>query len=73
MSEKYDPQPLIDATGGNLRALARRLNIDPALLCRPLTANQADKYSTTIGLHPSTIWGADAWWGGFPWGQIPEC
>jgi len=58
----YDPAPLIAACEPqSLRSIARRLGIDPALLCRPLTANQADRYAVALGMHPGEIWGAD-WW-----------
>lgn len=57
----YDPDRLITATGQPLRSIARRLNIDPAILCRPLTTTQADRYAILLGLHPGTVWGAD-WW-----------
>jgi hypothetical protein len=59
---KYDPAALIEAAGyDSLRSIARQLGIDPALLCRPLSANQADRYATKLGLHPGEVWGA-AWW-----------
>lgn len=58
----YDPAPLVAALEPEpLRSIARRLRIDPALLCRPLTNRQADRYATALGLHPGEIWGA-AWW-----------
>lgn len=60
MSGKLDPSPLIVAAGGNLRALARRLDVDPAVLCRPLTTWQADRYALKVGLHPDDVWGV-AW------------
>ena len=60
----FDPAALIEATAGDsLRSVARRLGIDPALLCRPLSANQADRYATKLGLNPAEVWGT-AWWGG---------
>ena len=40
-----------------LRALARRLGVDPAILCRPLSDAAADRYATAIGLHPAAVWG----------------
>lgn len=62
MSATYDPAALIAHLEPEpLRSIARRLQIDPALLCRPLTTNQADRYATRLGLHPGEIWGA-AWW-----------
>ncbi|QQS25165.1 MAG: hypothetical protein IPM43_01875 [Actinomycetota bacterium] len=53
----WNPQALLHATSLGVRPLARRLAIDPALLCRPLTDRQADAYATRLGLHPATIWG----------------
>lgn len=44
-----------------MRGLARRLDVDPAVLCRPLTQWQADKYSVAIGVLPFDVWG-DHWW-----------
>jgi hypothetical protein len=59
---KFDPAALVAATDlDSLRTVARRLDIDPALLCRPLSANQADRYATRLGLHPGEVWGP-AWW-----------
>jgi hypothetical protein len=59
---RYDPAALIEAAGyDSLRSIARQLGIDPAVLCRPLTANQADRYATKLGLHPGEVWGV-AWW-----------
>lgn len=58
---RFDPAALIEASGMELRSLARRLEIDPALLCRPLTDGQADRYSVRIGLHPAAVWGP-GWW-----------
>lgn len=55
----WPAEPLVAATGLTLRGAARRLGIDPALLTRPLTTNQADKYATKLGYHPITIWGDD--------------
>lgn len=58
----FDPGPLVAAGGGQVRPLARRLGVDPAILCRPLSVNQADKYAIAIGLHPIDVWGPDVWW-----------
>lgn len=59
---KFDPAALVAATEyDSLRTVARRLGIDPAVLCRPLSANQADRCATKLGLHPGEVWGA-AWW-----------
>lgn len=66
---RFDPARLVEAAGdGSLRSTARRLGIDPALLCRPLTTGQADRYATALGLHPGDVWGS-AWWapGSTPW------
>lgn len=57
----YDAQALIAAVGMSLRAVARRLGVDAAVLCRPLSTNQADRFATSLGLHPGEVWGAD-WW-----------
>ena len=57
----FDANVLIEYTGDTLRGVARRLAIDPAVLCRPLTPNQADRYANKLGVHPSEIFGA-AWW-----------
>jgi hypothetical protein len=59
MGEQFDPQALVAAMGPlSLRAVARRLQVDPAILCRPLSATQADRYATRLGLHPGEVWGA---------------
>ena len=57
----FDASILIEYTGDTLRGVARRLAIDPAVLCRPLTVAQADRYANKLGVHPSEIFGA-AWW-----------
>jgi len=43
----------------SLRAVARRLGVDPALLYHPWSSAQADKHATKLGLHPVEVWGAD--------------
>ena len=53
----WPAQPLIDATGLTLRQVARRLRIDPANLCRPLTDRQADRWATDLDLRPQAVWG----------------
>ena len=59
-TESFDATRLIEAMKPmSLRAVARRLQVDPAVLCRPLTAGQADRYATRLGLHPIEVWGAD--------------
>lgn len=65
MAERFDPNALVawydDRTGNaTLRSVARRLQVDPAVLCRPLTANQADRYATLLGAHPGEVW--VEWW-----------
>lgn len=52
----FDPAPLVDAAGASLRTVAARLGVDPAVLCRPLSEKQADRYSTALDLHPSEVW-----------------
>lgn len=59
---RFDPAPLVAACQPmTLRAVARRLDVDPAVLCRPLTVGQADRFATALGMHPAEVWGAD-WW-----------
>lgn len=53
----WDPGPLVEVGGGVTRDVARQLGIAPALLCRPLSDSQADKYATRLGLHPTQVWG----------------
>ena len=61
MSEHLDPDSLITAMSPmSKRAVARSLGVDPAVLCRPLSATQADRYATKLGLHPVEVWGV-AW------------
>lgn len=58
----YSPKALIDHFADEemgLRELARRLQVDPAMLCRPLSSTQADRYATRMGVHPAEVWGAD--------------
>lgn len=57
----YDPATLVAVVGEPLRSVARRLGVDPAALCRPLTDRQADRFATRLGMHPGAVWGAD-WW-----------
>lgn len=58
---RLDPGPLVEACGGNLRNTARRLEVDPAVLCRPIPVDRADRYATRLGFHPAEVWGT-AWW-----------
>lgn len=59
-TESFDPEALVAALAPmSKRAVARRLGVDVALLCRPLTASQADRYATRLHLHPAEVWGAD--------------
>lgn len=66
----YPPDRLIAAVDQPLRSVARRLEVDPAVLCRPLTDRQADRFATKLGLHPGQVWGAD-WWR--PGKGAPQC
>ena len=60
MAEQFDPSALVAVMEPmSLRAVARRLGVDPAMLCRPLSSTQADRYATRLGLHPGEVWGAD--------------
>lgn len=64
-AETYDPAGLIAYVAerqgqATLRSVARRLGVDPALLCRPLSSRQADRYATALGAHPGEIW--PSWW-----------
>jgi hypothetical protein len=60
----FDPRPLVEMHGRGLRELARTLGVDPAVLCRPLSQWQADKFAIrSMGRHPFEVWGAEAWWG----------
>jgi hypothetical protein len=62
MATKLDSAPLIEAGGGGTRRVARRLGIDPAVLCRPLSIDQADRYAIKLGLHPTDVWGQAVFW-----------
>lgn len=60
-TERFDANALIDwleqrQGHATLRSVARRLQVDPAVLCRPLTAAQADRYATRLGAHPAEVW-----------------
>lgn len=58
MAEEFDPGRLVASMAPlSLRAVALQLHIDPAVLCRPLTVNQADRYALALGMHPSEVWG----------------
>lgn len=55
--------PVIDEVTGeripaSLRHVARRIGVDPAMLCRPLSLSQADRYCIALDLHPAEVWGA---------------
>jgi lambda repressor-like predicted transcriptional regulator len=57
---KLDPAPLVEACAPmTLRAVARALNVDPAVLCRPLPWPRADRYAVRLGFHPVEVWGTD--------------
>jgi hypothetical protein len=58
---RYPPEALVAIIDEPLRSIARRLGVDPAVLCRPLTDRQADRFAVKLGLHPGLVWGAD-WW-----------
>jgi hypothetical protein len=60
---RFSPAALLDYTQQGVRPLARRLGVDPAILCRTLSADQADRYAVAVGAHPIDVWGDD-WW---PW------
>lgn len=60
-TRKWDPDALVVATGMDKRAVARALRIDAAVLCRPLTDGQADRYAVALGMHPAAVWGP-VWW-----------
>lgn len=60
----YDPTLLVAKLAPEtLRSIARRLEVDPAMLCRPWSERQADRYATLAGLHPGEVWG-DLYWHG---------
>jgi hypothetical protein len=63
---KFDPAGLLDFTQQGVRELARRLGVDPAVLCRPISAWQVDRFCVRIGQHPHAVYG-DAIW------PEPEC
>lgn len=65
--ERFDAETLVAwveqrSGDASLRSVARRLDVDPAVLCRPLTVSQADRYATLLGAHPGEIW--TEWWAG---------
>jgi len=53
---KFNPDRLVAAHGHGKRGLARALEVDAALLCRPFSQWQADRYAVSIGLHPCEVW-----------------
>jgi hypothetical protein len=56
----YSPRVLVEFFEPlSLRQVARKLNLDPAMLCRPLSSRQADRYATLLGVHPVEVWGND--------------
>lgn len=61
----FDPQVLIELTGNSLRTVARRIGVDPAMLCRRMSPATADRYAVACGYHPSEVWGA-AWFAAAP-------
>jgi hypothetical protein len=63
--ERFDATALVEwmeqrQGHATLRSVARRLQVDPAMLCRPLSAAQADRYATKLGAHPGEVW--PQWW-----------
>lgn len=53
----WDPKALVAAMEPlSLRAVALRLHVDPAVLCRPLSDRQADRFALALGMHPTEIW-----------------
>lgn len=58
----FDPAKLVAYLHPQpLRSIARRLELDPAMLCRRWTWMQADRYASKLNLHPSMVWW-DEWW-----------
>ncbi len=53
----WDPDVLVAAAGEPKRSVARRLGVDVANLCRPLTDRQADRYAIALGFLPWEVWG----------------
>jgi hypothetical protein len=53
---RFPPGPLVAASRQGTRELARRLGVDAAVLCRPLTMGQADRFALHIGRMPWEIW-----------------
>ena len=63
---KLDPAPLVAAgaaRGRSLRQTAELLGVDPAVLCRPITIHQADRFAARLGHHATELWGYEAFWG----------
>lgn len=58
---QWDPAPLVAAAGDDAATVARRLGVTPAVLCRPLSDRQADRYAVALGLLPWMVWGT-RWW-----------
>jgi len=57
---RLDPARLVEHMAPmSLRAVARRIGVDPAVLCRPLSEGQADRYCARLAVHPGEVWGAD--------------
>lgn len=53
----WDPKDLVSAMAPlSLRTVALRLHVDPAVLCRPLSDRQADRFALALGLHPMEVW-----------------
>jgi len=57
MATTWDPKALVAAMEPlSLRAVALRLHVDPAVLCRPLSDRQADRFALALGMHPVEVW-----------------
>ena len=54
---QWDPAALVAAAGDDAATVARRLGVTPAVLCRPLSDRQADRYAVALGLLPWMVWG----------------
>lgn len=56
---QWDPAALVVAAGTDAATIARRLGVTPAVLCRPLSDRQADRYAVALGLLPWMVWGME--------------
>ncbi|HWL44206.1 MAG TPA: hypothetical protein VNQ73_14790 [Ilumatobacter sp.] len=60
--DRLDPAPLVAVSRLGVRGLARVLEVNPAVLCRPISAWQADRWAVRMGWLPHEVWDDD-WWG----------